>query len=1205
MRKMFAIFLAFALIFGVGTVYADPSTPRLTDIEFNGRGVPGFSSETLTYTVLLPYREAEGIVDFPMPTVTATAEDETDVVLVEYPYTVEGGIITIKVTDPGSGSFCEYKLTINPVGRNLYTNGNFEDSDMSLWVAGGSPSTIELERRKLDGDAFSGDYVGYSPTGKSGPSYLYGQKVPVVANKVYLSHLAAKLESLNDGSGGTSRVFSNYMNHPFGGDWGSHYVKSGGMSYPEVWSAFSLNSYSWTEAIGVGSFSGATRTSGEVYHTVALWNSDKPSFYVDDLYLSELVISGVEVSGSKNTAAVPSTGTATVQLSAKLKNQFGVGAGLEGEAINWRMLGVNSGVSISGTGLVTVTSAAQLGEVLFEAYVNPTYAGAVQSEMSGRFTLAISSDGGSDDDDDDDDDEEEDNEDDYIVIIPNNLVTDGGFEAGTPGQLASNFATTVNSGVAFDGIKVISDGKAYEGNNAGIINNYKGGPTDLIYPANVILQPRKTYILSTMMRLADGQADASAVWYVNIDKSYVYHPFLGLFGETHADRPVAMSSSRWTELYSTIDTGGDPAVSGTGLASARHVALCPMFWKADVRYLIDNVYIGELVIADIRYTGGVAADIPKTSAPVSLPLSGDVLNQLGTNTGLYYETISWKLRENYQGVSISKDGNRFNLIVDENAVAQTIEVIASCQPSFTGGSRKFSKRIPITLRTDASPIPQARNLQLNGTVSEGSVLTGSYMYYQANGEAEAGTEIKWHWSESKDGSYTELAGENGLSYTVSAEHANHYIRFSILPKSVNGMTGALVNSPYASPPAAPTALDVKILAPFCAVGQTLTGEYTFFDDNGDSEEGTFLKWYISSSINGDYTEISGKNGNTIEIIDDYIGKYVKFEVTPGSNKEPKLGESIKSQAVLAAALPIAENVTIIKVSANLLRAQYTYRHDTNIFEGDTICQWFVGSSLVYTGALFDASNYIGMDITLAVTPAASFAPLTGNTVRASTRINISSGNNSNSNSSSGGGGITRGSAGSASSLMPIPTPPPAEEPVVIDRHWAQDAVDFVVSQGIMEYPIEDDFNMEQSISRADFVYYVGKALGLTEVPYAHSFNDVSETDYYANILQSAVDTEIISKYDNFYPDRPVSREEVCKILAIGLSNKTELPAADENALVRFSDSSDISEWAVTYVKQMVTIQLMRGVSDTEFMPKGEVNRAQTATLVQRIMAYEG
>jgi hypothetical protein len=97
---------------------------------------------------------------------------------------------------------------------------------------------------------------------------------------------------------------------------------------------------------------------------------------------------------------------------------------------------------------------------------------------------------------------------------------------------------------------------------------------------------------------------------------------------------------------------------------------------------------------------------------------------------------------------------------------------------------------------------------------------------------------------------------------------------------------------------APYATDVAITNPTCAkVGQTLTGTYTFNDDDtGDSEASSTFRWLRAESAAGSYTAISGATSQTYTVQSADTGKYLKFEVTPVSDTAPTTGAAVLSAA---------------------------------------------------------------------------------------------------------------------------------------------------------------------------------------------------------------------------------------------------------------------------------------------------------------------
>ena len=80
-------------------------------------------------------------------------------------------------------------------------------------------------------------------------------------------------------------------------------------------------------------------------------------------------------------------------------------------------------------------------------------------------------------------------------------------------------------------------------------------------------------------------------------------------------------------------------------------------------------------------------------------------------------------------------------------------------------------------------------------------------------------------------------------------------------------------------------------------GNYAMANYTFTDPDGDREGVSKIIWYISNSENGTYTKISGKEGKNLLIDESYVGRYIKYEVTPYDHNM-LYGETIQSQPAL-------------------------------------------------------------------------------------------------------------------------------------------------------------------------------------------------------------------------------------------------------------------------------------------------------------------
>lgn len=93
----------------------------------------------------------------------------------------------------------------------------------------------------------------------------------------------------------------------------------------------------------------------------------------------------------------------------------------------------------------------------------------------------------------------------------------------------------------------------------------------------------------------------------------------------------------------------------------------------------------------------------------------------------------------------------------------------------------------------------------------------------------------------------------------------------------------------------PVATDVSISGND-RVGSTLTGSYTYSNANGHPESGTTFRWLRSSEADGEYTAIEGADSIKYTLTKADIGKYIKFEVTPGADGAPSTGFPATSAA---------------------------------------------------------------------------------------------------------------------------------------------------------------------------------------------------------------------------------------------------------------------------------------------------------------------
>jgi len=121
--------------------------------------------------------------------------------------------------------------------------------------------------------------------------------------------------------------------------------------------------------------------------------------------------------------------------------------------------------------------------------------------------------------------------------------------------------------------------------------------------------------------------------------------------------------------------------------------------------------------------------------------------------------------------------------------------------------------IPYSGPENAAPV--ANNVGQSGNPQAGQVFTGSYIYYDAEGDLQGATTYKWYRADDAGGTNeTLIIGMTGSTYTLQAADLNKFIRFAVIPVALTGtLQGTEVKAPVYSGPV--------ITAPF-SCGSSIT-----------------------------------------------------------------------------------------------------------------------------------------------------------------------------------------------------------------------------------------------------------------------------------------------------------------------------------------------------------------------------------------------
>lgn len=276
--------------------------------------------------------------------------------------------------------------------------------------------------------------------------------------------------------------------------------------------------------------------------------------------------------------------------------------------------------------------------------------------------------------------------------------------------------------------------------------------------------------------------------------------------------------------------------------------------------------------------------------------------------------------------------------------------------------------ISIEKIVDTAPVAT----QVSVTEQDG-VLTGQYVFSDQEGDWETTSSYRWlrgtdlnhleQWSVVNSGTCTAATLPQ---YTLTTTDYEQYIAFEITP-STNTLTGnAVCSAPYLAP-CKPKASQVEITGGG-VVGRTVTGQYLWSDPNEeDTEENTSVCWKISEQQSGPYTPVEGAVNDTYTIQNGDSGKWLVFEVTPGSSSAPSQGDPVASnplQIVQNNTAPSAESVKISGYTGVGYQVTGTYlfldaEYDQ---EGNSLYQWYLCDTATGTFAPITGADEVSLDI---------------------------------------------------------------------------------------------------------------------------------------------------------------------------------------------------------------------------------------------------
>ena len=254
---------------------------------------------------------------------------------------------------------------------------------------------------------------------------------------------------------------------------------------------------------------------------------------------------------------------------------------------------------------------------------------------------------------------------------------------------------------------------------------------------------------------------------------------------------------------------------------------------------------------------------------------------------------------------------------------------------------------------ELAQVPPTATVQaITGVLQVGESLTGNYTYSDVNGDLEGVSIYKWYRSDNESGlNKTVIVGANAKTYVLTSADEGKYISFEVIPVATTGtVQGMAVESDGIGPvelAQVPPTATVQAITGILQVGETLTGNYTYSDVNGDLEGVSIYKWYRSDNESGlNKTVIAGANAKTYVLTNADEGKYMSFEVIPVAATGTAQGMAVESNRIgPVISAQVAPTATVQPITGTLqvgetLTGHYTYGDINGDLEGTSTCKWY-------------------------------------------------------------------------------------------------------------------------------------------------------------------------------------------------------------------------------------------------------------------------
>lgn len=203
----------------------------------------------------------------------------------------------------------------------------------------------------------------------------------------------------------------------------------------------------------------------------------------------------------------------------------------------------------------------------------------------------------------------------------------------------------------------------------------------------------------------------------------------------------------------------------------------------------------------------------------------------------------------------------------------------------------------------------------------------------------------------------------------------------------------------------------------------------------------------------------------------------------------------------------------------------------------------------------------------------------------------SSGSGSSTIASSAANPVTGGVIGSSVSFQDLSSVP-----------WAVEAINALVSMGIINGRSNTIFDPNATVTRAEFTKMVCATFGIApSTTTTQTFTDVYTSDWYFGYVEAAAANGIVYGVSDteFDPNAYITREQMAAMLYRAVNAVGRV--LRQGTAVTFADAYAVSDYANDAVSALSAAGVINGVGDDMFDPQGNATRAQAACIIYQYL----